>query len=1221
MKLFSGPISRWQLLKLAFVFAFLLYPILYTLHPISADAATGAPQILNHQGRLLNASGTLLGGAGTPYCFRFSFYDDATPGGPDTKLWPTGSPTTTTATVRSGIFNVGIGDTSQGGDVLDFDFQSTDATYLNVDVAAQVGGACGGGDESFETLSPRQRIYSSGYAINANKLSGYTAAQTASGTQIPVLTSGNLVLGGTNPQVNATGTNALILQGGTGTGNIQFFNALNFVSATGTLMLGGQVTALNINQFLTTTSSPTFAGITVSGPAGLQSFTFSNATGTGNLEIATLQTTGAAALNSLTVSNVSGLAGVTFSNATGTGNIRSATLDTTGAAALNSLTVTNGSALQGITFTNATGTGNLQVATLNTTGAVSLNSLSVVGSSGLQGFTFTNATGTGNFQVATLNTTGAASLNSLSVTNGSALQGLTFTNATGTGNLQVGTLSVTGAMGLQDLTFANATGTGNLQVGTFVVTGASTLQGFTFTNATGTGNFQAASINNTPIGATTASTGRFTNATTTGTFTAQGAGRFENGLTVSNGATSLQGTTFTNATGSALRLSSGTETPLEITQSSSSQYFVQMVNESGIEQFRVDGNGSVFANGFVAKQMQFSEEFLRTNAAATNDVAGGGTTGLGDTFAWGVGSTGNGHVSVLPSTDVVNGAMQLRVTGGAARAGLLYLSAGAVNRNDILDADNKPVIVMKLRPTVVGANNLIFAGMADFTDGVLTDPTNGIYFTNASGTTWVGVARSGGAQSSVTCTGQTISTTIDAYFRIQVYSTSSVEFFMDNNTSNGIDTTSCGVVTSNIPTSVMTAEIMNEIRTGGTQPADVLIDYVRMNQDDPIVASSGGGGSPGPGEGADLAEEIHAFEPETTEPGDVLALYSDASTTVTKSSMPHEKNLYGVVTTDPGQILGNGYADSVRVALAGRIPVKVNLENGPIAIGDWLTSSNERGVAMKATRNGMVLGRALESFDGTVSGQNRILATVEVQYHGGFTGENTGIPTVSFTGDDSFLASVTYAVSDLAQLATRTVTDFVRVVADAVTAKVGEFVDLFARALTIVPGGTVAIPAGDNQMSGTGSIPALTFDVLVSNTKVTQASKIYVAPLGQTSAPLYIKEKVPGVGFRVGVMNAQESDVAFDWIIFDSYDPASLVGAAVVSEEASSGGADAPPEGVPALPAEEVAPSGENAPPSGDSSLLAEPESEQVTMPADVPPPVPEEDPPPPDDSSAPPDG
>ena len=240
-----------------------------------AFAATGVPKILNYQGRLMNASGVLLGGVGTPYCFKFSLFDTSVVGS-GTQLWPASSPSAMTVSVTAGIFNVGIGDTNNGGDALTYNFQDSDTIYLNVDVAPKAGGLCG----TFETLSPRQRVFSSSYAINANTVGGFLASQLASGNQIPVLSSGNLILAGTNPNISATLTNTLTFQGGGALGDVQFFGSSNKITSGGNATFAGIVSGASALFTNSTTTNSTVSGTaSTSNLVVSNGFTFGTLTG------------------------------------------------------------------------------------------------------------------------------------------------------------------------------------------------------------------------------------------------------------------------------------------------------------------------------------------------------------------------------------------------------------------------------------------------------------------------------------------------------------------------------------------------------------------------------------------------------------------------------------------------------------------------------------------------------------------------------------------------------------------------------------------------------------------------------------------------------------------------------------------------------------------------------------------------------------------------------
>jgi hypothetical protein len=77
------------------------------------------------------------------------------------------------------------------------------------------------------------------------------------------------------------------------------------------------------------------------------------------------------------------------------------------------------------------------------------------------------------------------------------------------------------------------------------------------------------------------------------------------------------------------------------------------------------------------------------------------------------------------------------------------------------------------------------------------------------------------------------------------------------------------------------------------------------------------------------------------------------------------------------------------VALAGRVRVKVSLENAPIAIGDYLVFSNTEGAAMKQTESGRVIGMALEPHDDS-SKDSKLLVFINPHWRMGALG-NSGL--------------------------------------------------------------------------------------------------------------------------------------------------------------------------------------------------------------------------------------
>jgi len=115
---------------------------------------------------------------------------------------------------------------------------------------------------------------------------------------------------------------------------------------------------------------------------------------------------------------------------------------------------------------------------------------------------------------------------------------------------------------------------------------------------------------------------------------------------------------------------------------------------------------------------------------------------------------------------------------------------------------------------------------------------------------------------------------------------------------------------------------------------------------------------------ADIAEWVEVWSP--VEPGDVLEFGSSLAPGCRVTTSPCSPHVAGVVSSQPGLILGINEVSTPRtmLALAGIVPVKVTSEGGPILPGDLLVSSSTPGHAMRWSGSELcpcsLVGKALE---------------------------------------------------------------------------------------------------------------------------------------------------------------------------------------------------------------------------------------------------------------------
>ncbi len=120
--------------------------------------------------------------------------------------------------------------------------------------------------------------------------------------------------------------------------------------------------------------------------------------------------------------------------------------------------------------------------------------------------------------------------------------------------------------------------------------------------------------------------------------------------------------------------------------------------------------------------------------------------------------------------------------------------------------------------------------------------------------------------------------------------------------------------------------------------------------------------------------------------GTVVVLDKSETNHVLASTRAYDTKVAGVVSVEPGVILGVAGEGKLKVATTGRVRVKVDATRAPVEVGDLLVTSDVEGVAMKSVevdlggvkihRPGTIIGKALEPL---ASGTGEILVLLSLQ--------------------------------------------------------------------------------------------------------------------------------------------------------------------------------------------------------------------------------------------------
>jgi hypothetical protein len=880
-------------------------------------------------------------------------------------------------------------------------------------------------------------LYASNIQVNGSSVCLQNGTNCPSGTTPDFQTVTN---------VGNTTTNAIQFAGGTSTAS---FLVQNTLTASGTLIVDGTVGS-NLNP--SSDLAYTLGTAALRWDANLGSVTATSLVATASLSsngalsvlgqstLGNVSTTNQSISGTLSVLGLTDLGDVVFVDATGTNLYLTGSL-TAASGAIATLNSTNLTS-QNANFTNSTST-NGYVTTLTGMDSSFVNSTSTnqyvqnqtVQTSNVTDLTATNATLTnlvvtnltvsssqpsyfanltwGSATGTNLVTTDSTSthlfavtgnIQSLYSTTGSVAY-LSGTNSTFQNSTSTNLFSTNGTIqtfGSTDLSFAHGTSTSwfgfNVASGTSIYALSGTLNSLTApTFISSNATISGGTINGTPIGATTPSTGIFTNATSTGWLgfaTASGTNLYASNVQVN---------------GSSVCLANGSNCPSSIAPT------LQSVTNLGSTTTETLG----LFGGFVAASSTVTSTFTVLGDTSLQNAIFINATGTSVT-------TTNLAVLALVNSDL-----------NPTRDSVLSIGSSTLRWNAYFGSATATAITSDyLLSSNVSSTNLTATNATITTLAVTNLSVGGTSVCLGDGTNCQGSIKTVTGVDAITVTGVTevellaVTSSIPVFTTNTYWGVAQVDMNRVGSAPNAIIQARRGLCNSGVAVGASSTILM-----GASNPNVVItvsfVDTVATTSavGYRICARNTGTGSYTSNRrtftlnqtflGADLAE-VYYSQDATLQPGEVVSLDPTMDDGVMRSALAYDSRAIGVISTQPGHLLASAPHSGgtpVTLALSGRVPVKVSAENGSIHSGDPLTAASRPGYAMKATKPGFIIGRAIQSFSWPDDTPTSTVATgivmmaVQPGYYFGVDAVDSAGQLAGFLGDTTSTQIIEKAAS------------------------------------------------------------------------------------------------------------------------------------------------------------------------------------------------------------------